>query len=124
MKKQARTVLDDDDDTSLCKDGSFQKDSKEDEIRQLKACVVQLVRLWRQNNKKEVREDGSSPFSEAIIEADFLDNFKASSIDKFDRTTNLNDHICTFERYVDVLKVGIMARCKLFLIYLAVATSR
>lgn len=48
-----------------------------------------------------------------------LDNFKAPAIGKFDGITNLEDHLNTFEYFMDTLKVRRMVRCRLFLVYLS-----
>lgn len=53
------------------------------------------------------------------MEAYFRNNYNAPSIYKFNETTNLDDHICTFEHFVDILKAGRMTGCKLFPIYVA-----
>lgn len=54
------------------------------------------------------------PFSDAIIEADFLESLKARIIKKCDGRTNLEDHLTTFQWHMNTLSVGQLACCKLF----------
>lgn len=71
-----------------------------------------------------MREEGTSPFGEIMIETNFPDNFKVPVIENCDGTTNSDDCLCMFEYHMDILKARSMARCNLFPVYLARDAAR